>query len=345
MPLAQVESDGAVHYIHPDHLNTPQKMTDSARAVTWSRGQQPFGEDIAPVLSSLSMTNGQFRMVVSGDPNGSYVVKASDSLGAAWVSVATNAPPFVFAEAGTQGARFYRVVSAYTATNSLRFPGQYLDAEPALHYNLMRDYDASIGRYIESDPIGLDGGSNLYEYAFANPITLTDPSGEFVPLIGLAVGALYVLTPHSSHAPQLDDETSPRNDFQPFINGLAALPLERAAAGGGMLLKRFCPPLIAKGLPSLENILSAGQALDRGGLTKAGRALEKHGSRIGSVYPRATGNVVSKNAQGQRALANILKGKTHSRRNGYGGLDIINDRTGKGVRLDQNGNMMGFLEP
>ena len=48
---------------------------------------------------------------------------------------------------------------------NLRFPGQYYDAETGLHYNYFRDYDPSVGRYVESDPIGLEGGSNTYRYA------------------------------------------------------------------------------------------------------------------------------------------------------------------------------------
>ena len=59
----------------------------------------------------------------------------------------------------------------------LRFPGQYYDAETATHYNYFRDYDPSIGRYIESDPIGLRGGLNNFGYVGSEPISNFDPKG------------------------------------------------------------------------------------------------------------------------------------------------------------------------
>lgn len=62
-------------------------------------------------------------------------------------------------------------------TLNLRFPGQYYDAETGLHYNYFRDYDPSTGRYVQSDPIGLDGGLNTYLYAEANPLFYIDPDG------------------------------------------------------------------------------------------------------------------------------------------------------------------------
>ncbi len=55
-------------------------------------------------------------------------------------------------------------------TFNLRFPGQYYDNETGLHYNYFRYYDPQTGRYITSDPIGLQGGLNTYPYANANPV-------------------------------------------------------------------------------------------------------------------------------------------------------------------------------
>ncbi|WP_322088092.1 RHS repeat-associated core domain-containing protein [Burkholderia sp. BCC1999] len=65
-----------------------------------------------------------------------------------------------------------------TLEQPLRFQGQYFDNESGLHYNLHRYYDPEIGCYISQDPIGLYGGTNLYQYA-------TDPLGWIDPL-GLA---------------------------------------------------------------------------------------------------------------------------------------------------------------
>src|SRR6266850_6025 len=64
----------------------------------------------------------------------------------------------------------------------MRFPGQYADREANLAYNIFRDYSPEVGRYLQSDPIGLQAGLNTYAYVLADPILYVDPDGLTVRL-------------------------------------------------------------------------------------------------------------------------------------------------------------------
>ncbi|ESK54053.1 hypothetical protein F990_03009 [Acinetobacter tjernbergiae DSM 14971 = CIP 107465] len=60
----------------------------------------------------------------------------------------------------------------------LRHAGQYYDSETGIFYNYFRDYDPITGRYVESDPIGLDGRLNTYGYVGGgNSLMEIDPLG------------------------------------------------------------------------------------------------------------------------------------------------------------------------
>ena len=100
-------------------------------------------------------------------------------------------------------------VTIETIENNLRFPGQYYDQETGLHYNWHRYYDPKTGRYLTPDPIGLDGGINLFTYVLNDPINLVDPLGlyltpsqqlkvSFASVIGSSVGGLLWGTPGST---------------------------------------------------------------------------------------------------------------------------------------------------
>ena len=69
-------------------------------------------------------------------------------------------------------------------TQSLRFPGQTNDPETSLNQNWHREYAPELGRYVQSDPIGLMGGINIYAYVAGNPITRVDPRGTETVFIG-----------------------------------------------------------------------------------------------------------------------------------------------------------------
>lgn len=82
-----------------------------------------------------------------------------------------------------QGEAFGSTPATGSVMVNLRFPGQYYDGETGLHYNWNRYYDPSVGRYITSDPIGLEGGLNSYAYGLSNPSKYFDSNGLEVRFI------------------------------------------------------------------------------------------------------------------------------------------------------------------
>ena len=89
----------------------------------------------------------------------------------------------------------------------MRFPGQRYDSATGLNQNYFRDYDTSAGRYGQSDPIGLAGGTNTFLYVMVKSLELFDPLG----LIDLKIPGAAV----SIHANPGPDVTDFRPEHEP----------------------------------------------------------------------------------------------------------------------------------
>lgn len=121
--------------------------------------------------------------------DGAYYYYHNDHQGTPWR--VTNRAGAVVWSASRYGAYGQATVAAGSQIEQpWRFPGQYLDAESGLHYNLRRYYDPEIGRYISEDPLRFASSSNLYAYAENSPQNFIDPTGEVAFVIPAAWAAV-----------------------------------------------------------------------------------------------------------------------------------------------------------
>jgi RHS repeat-associated protein len=81
-------------------------------------------------------------------------------------------------------------INAISSSIDLRFPGQWFQLENGLHYNWHRHYDATIGRYLQPDPLGLEAlrkdGPTTYNYAGQSPLRKVDPAGLWTIQVGFS---------------------------------------------------------------------------------------------------------------------------------------------------------------
>jgi RHS repeat-associated protein len=171
------------------------------------------GNIIAEANGSTGATTGEYvwmegELLAQIDGSGN-IVYVHNSQVSAPQKITNPSRTVVFDQIREPFGEVYSTPTNTTPTNH-RFPGQYADANNSLSYNNMRDYDTSIGRYIESDPIGFRGGLNLYGYAAQQPMQAIDPSGEDLNhLKKSAIIAYCILYPALFPCPPPNDTNPP----------------------------------------------------------------------------------------------------------------------------------------
>jgi len=158
--ISKTVSGVTTYFYYTDEGLTAEADSAGAGAITQSYGYAP---------NSTWGTNPLYTSA-----NGSYHYYLNDHLGTPQQLAAKNGAKSWEAMYEAFGKA---TVTSSSVTNNLRFPGQYADAETGFHYNFHRTYDDQIGRYIKSDPIGKEGGINLFGYSSGSPIMHSDPRG------------------------------------------------------------------------------------------------------------------------------------------------------------------------
>ena len=164
----------------------------------------------------------------------------------------------------------------------LRFAGQYYDSETNLAYNYFRDYDPSIGRYVQSDPIGLGGSINTYGYVGGNPLRWVDPLGQDA-ILETPMGPLPIITPTQSTPNRGAGSSSTGNtDIE------AGLPGGNASQSSSASNKNYSEQPSPNFPPSTGPNLPPGSG--GGGICEAAYKLCLKGANVcGSFKPAATG--------------------------------------------------------
>ena len=108
--------------------------------------------------------------------NKAIVYLHNDHIGQAHIGMNSDGQ-FIYERVQTPFGETMSEMNVYNVQVPVRFPGQYYDSESGFSQNWHRDYDSSIGRYVQSDPIGLRGGINTFGYVGGNPVMWVDIAG------------------------------------------------------------------------------------------------------------------------------------------------------------------------
>ena len=121
-----------------------------------------------------------------------------------------------------------------SAYQPFRLQNQYADLETGLHYNFFRYYEPDAGRFVNQDPIGLLGGSNLYQYA--------SNTGLWIDSFGLKPKKkLPCIQKLRDAYPNFNVKPSARPSAEPYALNQCAIRVSYAMQKVGIDIKKLYP--------------------------------------------------------------------------------------------------------
>jgi RHS repeat-associated protein len=166
-------------YVYDPFGRRLRKVVNSITTLWASYGNQEIAEYSGPG-STVSLVRrfvygpGLDEPVAAVSASNVRTYQFQDALGS--VILATNAAGQITEKYGYTG--YGLTLSAGANTAAFRYAGRRYDPELGLYFNRARSYSPTLGRFLQTDPIGTDGGLHLYAYVGNDPLNKTDPMGK-----------------------------------------------------------------------------------------------------------------------------------------------------------------------
>ena len=215
---------------------------------------------------------------------------------------------------------------------NLRFPGQYYDIASGTIQNGFRDYCPECGRYLQSDPTGLNGGLSTYMYVNGLPLNRSDVLG----LQNLSIPVVEV-DPYEAmrEAARIDPESAERANDERIDREINAVRGQGAVPSLRIPLTQFVGESAVCKAGDLEPVSAVSPIIDPADVAgKKIAEIEAVALKAG-LLPRGSnpiagaGSYIDPVTGAQRVLIHAEDDPPHAH---------VNNSTGQ--RLDVNGNVV-----